>query len=43
MLPLCLCKKTFSAAVILLAFQGLTNVFCIYTEVMAEDDTVTFE
>ena len=29
--------------VILLAFLGLNNVFCVYTEVMAQDDTVTFE
>ena len=31
---------TFSDAVILLAFKGLNNVFCVYTEEMAEDDTV---
>ena len=30
-------------AVILLAFSGLNNVFCVYTEVIAQDDTVTFE
>ena len=43
--PLCLplCLETFSDAVILLAFYGLNNVFCVYTEVMAQDDTVTFE
>ena len=33
----------FSDAVILLAFQGLNNVFCICTEIMAQDDTVTLE
>ena len=24
-------------------FLGLNNVFCVYTEIMAQDDTVTFE
>ena len=33
--------KTFSDAVILLAFQELNNVFCVYTEVIAQDETVT--
>ena len=23
--------------------KGLNDVFCVYTEVMAQDDTVTFE
>ena len=27
----------------MLAFKGLNNVFCVYTKVMAQDDTVTFE
>ena len=36
-------KLTFSDAVILLEFEGLNNVICVYTEVMAQDDTVTFE
>ena len=35
-------KWTFSDAVILLAFQGLNNVFCVYTEVMAQDVIVIF-
>ena len=30
-------------AVVLLAFYRLNNVFCVYTEVIAQDDTVTFE
>ena len=25
----------------MLVFLGLNNVFCVYTEVMAQDDTVT--
>ena len=29
--------------VILLTFKGLNNVFCVYTEVMAQCDTVTFK
>ena len=24
-------------------FLGLNNVFCVYTEVLMQDDTVTFE
>ena len=36
-------KYTFSDAAILLAFKGLSNVFCVYTEMMAQVDTVTFE
>ena len=32
-----------SDAVILLVFLGLNNVFCVYTEIMAQDDKVTFE
>ena len=27
----------------MLAFKGLNNAFCVYTEVMVQDDTVTFE
>ena len=30
-------------AVILLAFLGLNNMFFLYTEEKAQDDTVTFE
>ena len=36
-------KWTFSDAVILLTFLGLINVLCVYTEIMAQDDTVTFK
>ena len=36
-------NRHFSDAVILLAFLGLNNVFCVYTKVMAQDDTATFE
>ena len=36
-------KYTFTDVVILLAFLGLNNVLWISTEVMAQDDTVTFE
>ena len=30
-------------SVIMLALEGLNNVFCVYTEVTAQDDTVIFE
>ena len=30
-------------SVIMLALKGLNNVFCVYTEVTAQDDTVIFE
>ena len=30
-------------AIILLAFKGLNNVFLVYTEVIMQDDTDTFE
>ena len=29
-------------SVILLAFERLKNVLCVYTEVLAQDDTVSF-
>ena len=35
-------NETFSNVVIFLAFQGLNHMFCVFTEVMAQDDTVTF-
>ena len=37
-------NETFSSnVVIFLAFQGLNHMFCVFTGVMAQDDTVTFE
>ena len=36
-------NRHFSDADILLAFSGLNSVCCVYTEIMAQDDTVTFE
>ena len=35
--------RHFVDTVILLEFKGLNNVFCVYIEVMAQDDTVTLE
>ena len=36
-------SKLMLDAVILLAFKGLNNVFRVYTEIMAQSDTNTFE
>ena len=36
-------NRHFQMQLFLLAFKGLNNVFCVFTEVMAQDDTVTFE
>ena len=36
-------NRQFSEADILLAFKGPNNVFCVYTEVMAQDDTPHFQ
>ena len=36
-------KQALTVAVILLAFLWINNVFCVYTEVMPQDDIVTFE
>ena len=42
-LPLCLCLIDIFRCRYFAGVKGLNNVFCIYTEVMAQDDTVTFE
>ena len=34
-------NRHFQMQIILLAFKGLNEVFCVYTEVMAHDDKAT--
>ena len=41
--PTMFASMLISDAVILLAFFELNTVFCVYTEISAQDDTVTFE
>ena len=36
-------NRHFQMQFILLVFYGLNNVFCVFIEIMAQDDTVTFE